>query len=469
MGVRLALPTRELPPSPVARLIGMMALLDTKRGSDSLATPFHRFKFQTMRLIRWLPWALSLCIGAAAAQPEIHRIVTLADIEQRGLCLLSECPLQESLFERLTAKQLRQLRHSKQPWHQALAVLCDARGCPPEAMEPDHGNRFGIVQLSLQDLKGYLASPLPAVRAMALMRLDLHSPGARRAAEALLQDGAWVQPLALTVADHAYARLHRDIVLPRVGDYSNRKLELPPPIWTSALNLYKGVPGVSGLRNPNAAQDPKWHAALERFNGLGDVETQRRVLAGLWHQANLDQLRDALRHTDLNVRLVAFDALLQRVPPAGLPALAEEMQRQGGRQVTGGCIPMPYSVAVTVLAAMENMNQSRAATAFLNSLPDYRPADGRIEPFPNDPRAEVARMSPRRAAEHAPVLRRWIDEGLGEVDRLEASTSEQDKKKARIQAYYSLQLMRISADSLAPLNVPDDRIRLERVAKARSH
>lgn len=394
------------------------------------------------------------------AEPARQAPLQVAHLGESGLCLIGECPPAFDLDERMSAPLLKQLRSSPQAWQQALAVLCTERGCLPKAPDADPHVRWRLVRLSLAELKDALTSPIPAVRAMALLRLNLDSPGARAAAEDLLKDGAWLSPLPLTVADHAFARLHPDIDLPILGESANSKHGSPVPAWGMALNAYKGLPNLAALRNPATIATPDWQPAIARYDPKANAIRNRSMLASLWRLASREDLIKALGHAELDVRLAAFDALLIRYPQFNPVQAARQLMSRGDTVSTGGCIPMPQTLALSLLTALERSSHRTAAEEFLAGMPAADEKD--VSPFGS--RLEIALHladHPAQARRHAAVLRRWVDEGLSEWQGLKATTK---TRPDGVGQWRSRFVTTTSSRALSIANAPEDLPRLQRLA-----
>ena len=329
-----------------------------------------------------------------------------------GVCLLSECAEHVRLERRISQEALNQLRRSGKPWAMAMALLCEADACSPPRAPPKP-----LLPLSFAKLKSALTSPVPHVRAMALLRLDLDSPGARKMAEAMLHDGAWLSPLPITVADHAFQRLQPGFAADINAMAPRPSASLPAPGWSPALNTYKGLPGVAGLRGPDANASAEWRAELKVYKfGYERQEANRRTLAGLWQHASRAELERALAHAEREVRLIAFDALLVRKLHEKPTELARQLLARGGVVNSDSCIPVPQSSAVALFLALERSPHPRAAVDFVSTLPVHRLASGESPMAVGfGPRHEISELlasSPWRLSAHATSLRRWADEEL---------------------------------------------------------
>jgi hypothetical protein len=373
---------------------------------------------------------------AKMAPPMLLSALTVEQVESEGICLISGCEHVATtiLLEPAIAKQLTALRKDARPWRRALSWLCNSKGvcnlsneypAPAQedqsALSPHASDPNFVANLPLTQLKAALSDSAPQVRAMAVLRLDLRSAGARQAAQALLKDAAWVEPLPYSVADHAYSVLKARFP----NDYSTRGL--------AALNDARGVDGFAGLRMPYAKRASDWQAKIASYpnttgaaafqgaENFSNPQWERAVLAGFWHGATAKQLSAALAHADPTVRLAAFDALLIREQRPDSATLALRAFELGGERNIGDCIPRAQSIALPLFTAILQTAQHEQARLFLDALPLTNAtksaasnlqggAFARINKF-SGPRVDIADYLMRHPSEaklFAPTLRRWV-------------------------------------------------------------
>jgi hypothetical protein len=357
--------------------------------------------------------AAALCLVFAIAQPvkammmvptPIH-LESLEQVESKGLCFISRCE-EYGANARLQPAEIAQLnswRSSDRPWARVLSLICDPDG---NCFKAAANNRLPMTKLA-----SALKDPAAQVRALALTQLDLHSEGARLAAEVLLDDAAWVEPLAHTVADHAYFVL--STAIPK--DYTSRN--------HSAINSARGISDIASLRMPYAKRAADWRLQLATYPNANNEPIQsdsgqenvtsfwRRpeVLAGLWHGASERELEAALDHPNPTIRLTAFDALLIREQRNDSAALAIRALELGGSTEVGDCMPFHQSISLALFEAILQSGKIDQATAFIDSLDvqtDARPSLKLL----GDPIWEISEFlsrTPSDAALFAPTLRRW--------------------------------------------------------------
>ena len=350
-------------------------------------------------------------------------LATVAEVQSRGLCLISGCANFASMasLQQDEARQLLSWRTDPRPWARALSWLCNSDGlCAMQNGLADTKTTATaytlarvvkanlIVRLPLTQLAIALKDPAAQVRAAALLRLDLNSAGARAAAEALLTDAAWVAPLPHTVADHAYFALNA--AAPK--HYSTRA--------NAALNQTQGIDGWAALRMPYATQAADWQAKVASYPNASGVNVADHenvtsewmdppTLAGFWHKASGQQLEAGLAHRDPTIRLTAFDALLVREHRKDSGALAIRAFQRGGTRNIGGCIPQSQSIALAIFTAILQSGQLDQATQFLDAL--AIPAKTTGLKLLGDPLEDISNYltsHPSDAALFAPTLRRWV-------------------------------------------------------------
>ena len=373
-------------------------------------------------------FALSIAHASFAMMlmPMPINLESLASVENRGLCLIADCEDFGSSAS-LPPHEVAQLplwKTDSRAWARALFWLCNADGyCAKpndqarptsawgELNAPIPAKKNLIVHLPFSQLSAALKDPSPQVRAAALMRIDLGSPGARAAAETLLSDAAWVEPLAHTVADHAYSVLHA--AFPE--HFSTR--------GKSALNQERGIKGLADIRMPYAKLAADWSSKIANYPHTTGVNAapglaqenvtsfwlDRGALAAFWHLASPQQLEAALAHSDPTIRLTAFDALSIREGRKDLAALAIRAYKLGGATNIGSCISQMQSIGFELFTAILQSGQLDQATLFMDSL-DYQTKSRFTLELAGNPVTEIAAYltkHPSDAAQFAPILRRW--------------------------------------------------------------
>ena len=375
-----------------------------------------------------LLFALSVAPASFAEMlvPMPINLESLASVEASGLCLIADCQDFGSSV-RLPPHEVAQMplwKADSRAWARALFWFCNADGycakpndqVPPasawgELNAPIPAKENLIVHLPLSLLSSVLKDPAPQVRAAALMRMDLSSAGARAAAEALLSDTSWVEPLAHTVADHAFSVLNA--AFPE--RFSTR--------GKFALNQDRGIKALVGIRMPYTKLAADWSSKIANYPHTTGVNAtpewaqknvtsfglDREALAGFWHLASPQQLEAALAHQDPTIRLTAFDALLIRERRKDLAELAIRANKLGGASNIGSCISHMQSIGFELFTAVLQSGQMDQATLFMDSL-DYQTKSGLALELAGNPVTEIAGYLTKHrndAAEFAPTLRRW--------------------------------------------------------------
>lgn len=388
---------------------------------------FHAQPSRHKRLAAAL-FALSFAHASFAEMlmPMPINLESLADVEAKGLCLIADCE-DFGASVRLQPSEIAQMtlwKTDSRAWARALFWLCNADGyCAKpndqavptsawgELNAPIPAKENLIVHLPFSQLSVALKDPSPQVRAAALMRIDLGSPGARAAVETLLSDAAWVEPLAHTVADHAFSVLHA--AFPE--QFSTR--------GKTALNQERGIKGLADIRMPYAKLATDWSSKIANYphtTGVNAAPTwaqknitsfglDRGALAGLWHLASPQQLEAALTHPDPTIRLTAFDALSIREGRKDLAALAIRTYKLGGASNIGSCISHLQSIGFELFTAILQSGQLEQATQFMDSL-DYQTKTRLSLELAGNPVTEIASYLTQHrsdAAQFAPILRRW--------------------------------------------------------------
>lgn len=347
-------------------------------------------------------------LGALATQsPNLP--IDIKQAQSGGFCKLDACT-PDALALDWSPTEISARRAHSDPWIRAMAVWCEGSSrCHPWRFFDGPEPKQEPVHLPLAQLRQALGDPAPQVRAMAVLRLDLRSPDARKAAEALLKDGAWLHPQASTVADHAYARLHPALLVSSVEtSAAKRALQLTEPRSTGALNLYRGIRYVAALRAPHAARALDWLSAFRRLDASASIPSHGSTLAGLWHGASRLQLEAALNHDSQDVRLTAWDALALRFPDGDPEAWAIAALAKGGVREVGVCMPLQESIAVPLLQGLTSIGRPELGQKLLGTL--TAPSGGASV---DEPRSHVARYlvtQPELARRFTAVLRRWVDD-----------------------------------------------------------
>ncbi len=393
-----------------------------------MTIPLIRFQLGHHRRLAALLFALSVAPASFAKMliPMPINLDSLANVEDKGLCLIAGCDDFGSSV-RLPPHEVAQMplwKTDSRAWARALFWFCNADGycaksndqVPPvgawgEINVPIPAKENLIVHLPYSLLSSVLKDPAPQVRAAALMRMDLTSPGARIAAEALLSDAAWVEPLAHTVADHAYSVLNA--AFPE--RFSTR--------GKIALNRERGIKALADIRMPYAKLATDWSSKIANYPHTTGVNAtpdwaqknvtsfwlDRGALAGFWHLASPQQLEAALAHQDPTIRLTAFDALSIRERRKDLSALAIRANKLGGASSIGSCIPQMQSIGFDLFTAILQSGQMHETTLFMDSL-DYQTKTRLSLELAGNPVTEIAAyltQHPNNAAQFAPILRRW--------------------------------------------------------------
>jgi hypothetical protein len=358
-------------------------------------------------------WLFYLCSTELCAEMMAPTPIDAESAAVSGVCLLEDCRQNWQFSDRLSAERHRQLQADPRPWARALSTLCEIDvHCPPTHFNLALKHSEPIF-LPYSTLKRALEDHDAPVRAMALMRLDLASAGAVAAAERLLDDAAWVSPQPFTVADHAYARLHPEIVLHQIESAQSKiAATLPVPRLTNALNRYRGLALFSHLRAPDAPQSLAWQAAILAAAHNADAQLDPATLASFWRFGTRTEFEVALEYASLDVRLLAFDALLIRYAAPNPGALAVKLFKKGGVRKIGSCIQYNESVAVVIFKALRQTDDPHGAQIFLDSLATWDDG-GNMDRFTNpDPRQHIANHlagNPRLAKMYAASLRLWAN------------------------------------------------------------
>jgi len=237
------------------------------------------------------------------------------------------------------------------PWARAFAALAELPRLP---------NAWGIASANLEPM---LHAKDPQQRVLALLKLD-DSPQAQLIFNQALNDSAWVPPYSATVADFALFRLWT-VPLRTRATVDALSIQFRPK-----LNAYRGLRAAAPYRAPWLSQDPNWQAAAN------PVSTA--ALAGLWHLATRAQLQLNLTHPETLRRMVAFDALVERVGTANPMAAVMTLARQKGDWTAPSDVPVPRRIANWAFdAAVPLSSRWQIERFLLDAEREFSPCDAR--------------------------------------------------------------------------------------------